>query len=633
MSNAVEHENQTPDGLRGLLTLALGSVGVVYGDIGTSPLYAFKEALRPVAGDGIDRGEIIGIISLMLWALTIIVTLKYVLFLLRADNGGEGGTLSLLALLMKTANGHAAVLFFMGIAGSALFLGDSMITPALSVLSAVEGLELVTPELKEFVLPLSLTILVILFLVQSRGTGAVSAFFGPITAIWFLVMGGIGIFHIADDLSIFGALNPFHAAAFLVREQWHGIAVLGAVFLTVTGAEALYADLGHFGRRPIQLAWFALVFPALMLNYLGQGAFVLKHPEAAENPFFLMFPSWALLPAVILATAATIIASQAVITGAFSLVRQAIHLNFLPRMEIQHTSETHTGQIFLPGVNFILMIGVVILVLAFRSSDALATAYGVSVTGAMTITTIMAFEFVRKQWHWTIAAAIAALLPLLLLELVFLGANLFKIHDGGYVPIMISSVIVVIMWTWRRGSRILAEKAKANNIPIDKFIEMVSRESDHAPVTVPGTAIFLTSDPGFAPATLLHNIKHNHVLHKHNIILSVKTANKPYIREENRYSLTQLSDRFSSLEVRFGFMEMPDITGTLGRIRKEGMKFEIMSTSFYLGRRQLLASPDAGMPLWQDKIFIALANTATRPSDYFRLPSNRVVELGSQVVI
>ncbi len=633
MSNSLEHENQEPAGLKSLLSLALGSVGVVYGDIGTSPLYAFKEALRPVSADGLDRFEVVGIISLMLWTLTIIVTLKYVLFLLRADNGGEGGTLSLLALLMKTANGHAAILFFMGIAGSALFLGDSMITPALSVLSAVEGLQLVTPEMKEFVLPLSLTILVLLFLVQSRGTGAVSAFFGPITAIWFLAMGVIGIYHIADDLTIFTALNPYHAATFLIHEKWVGIVVLGAVFLTVTGAEALYADLGHFGRRPIQLAWFALVFPALMLNYLGQGAFILKHPEAAENPFFLMFPSWALLPAVILATAATIIASQAVITGAFSLVRQAIHLNFLPRMEIQHTSETHTGQIFLPGVNLILMFGVVLLVLGFRSSDALATAYGISVTGAMTITTIMAFEFVRKQWHWSLAAAIAGLLPLLLLEMVFLGANLFKIHDGGYVPIMIAAGIVIVMWTWRRGSRILAEKAKANNIPIDKFIEMVSRESDHAPVTVPGTAIFLTSDPGFAPATLLHNIKHNHVLHKQNIILSVRTANKPYVPEEVRYSLSHLSDRFTSLEVRFGFMEMPDITKTLGRIRKEGMKFEIMSTSFYLGRRQLLASPDGGMPLWQDKLFIGLANTATRPSDYFRLPSNRVVELGSQVVI
>ncbi len=443
----------------------------------------------------------------------------------------------------------------------------------------------------------------------------------------------IGVIHIADDLTIFSALNPYHAATFLIQEKWIGIVVLGSVFLTVTGAEALYADLGHFGRRPIQLAWFALVFPALMLNYLGQGAFILKHPEAAENPFFLMFPSWALLPAVILAAAATIIASQAVITGAFSLVRQAIHLNFLPRMEIQHTSETHTGQIFLPGVNLILMIGVVLLVLGFRSSDALATAYGISVTGAMTITTIMAFEFVRKQWHWSLAAAIAGLLPLLVLELIFLGANLFKIHDGGYVPILIAAGIVIVMWTWRRGSRILAEKAKANNIPIDKFIEMVSRESDHAPATVPGTAIFLTSDPGFAPATLLHNIKHNHVLHKQNIILSVRTANKPYVPDDIRYSLSHLSDRFTSLEVRFGFMEMPDITKTLGRIRKEGMKFEIMSTSFYLGRRQLLASPDGGMPLWQDKLFIALANTATRPSDYFRLPSNRVVELGSQVVI
>ena len=633
MSNAVEHENPAPSGLKSLLALSLGSVGVVYGDIGTSPLYAFKEALRPVAGDGIERGEVIGIISLMLWALTIIVTIKYVLFLLRADNGGEGGTLSLLALLMKTANGHAAILFFMGIAGSALFLGDAIITPALSVLSAVEGLHLVTPELQDFVLPISLTILIVLFLVQSRGTGAVSAFFGPITAVWFLVMGGIGVYHLADDISIFTAVNPYHAITFLIQEKWHGIAVLGAVFLTVTGAEALYADLGHFGRKPIQLAWFALVFPALMLNYLGQGAFILSHPEAAENPFFLMFPSWALLPAVLLATAATIIASQAVITGAFSLVRQAIHLNFLPRMEITHTSETHTGQIFLPGVNLILMAGVVILVLSFKSSDALATAYGVSVTGAMTITTVMAFEFVRKQWHWPVALTVVALLPLFLLELVFLGANLFKIHDGGYVPVLIAGAIVILMWTWRRGSRILAEKAKVNNIPIDKFIEMVTRESEHAPATVPGTAIFLTSDPGFAPATLLHNIKHNHVLHKHNIILSVKTANKPYVSEENRYSITHLSDRFTSLEVRFGFMEMPDVTGILGRIRKEGMKFEIMSTSFYLGRRQLLASGTAGMPMWQDKIFIALANTATRPSDYFRLPSNRVVELGSQVAI
>ena len=635
MNNTVEleHEHTPPTGIKGLMSLALGSVGVVYGDIGTSPLYAFKEALRPVASDGLDRSEVIGIISLMLWTLTIIVTLKYVLFLLRADNGGEGGTLSLLALLMKTANGHTNILFLMGIAGSALFLGDAIITPALSVMSAVEGLHLVTPELSAYVLPISLTILILLFLIQSRGTSAVSAFFGPITAVWFVVLGGIGIHHLADDLAIFAAINPVHAVTFFVQERWLGLVVLGSVFLTVTGAEALYADLGHFGRRPIQWAWFALVFPALMLNYLGQGAFILHHPEAVDDPFFLMFPSWALLPVVILATAATIIASQAVITGAFSLVRQAIHLNFLPRMEIQHTSETHTGQIFLPGVNLLLMTGVVILVLLFRSSDALATAYGVSVTGAMTITTMLAFEFVRKQWNWPRWSALAVLLPLFALELVFLGANLLKIHDGGYVPILIASAIVVVMWTWRKGSRILASKAKDGNIPIEKFIEMVTRESDHAPVTVPGTAIFLTSDAGFAPPTLLHNIKHNHVLHKHNIILSIKTANKPYVSEANRYALTPLSERFSSVEMRFGFMEMPDVTGTLGRIRKEGMKFEIMSTSFYLGRRQLLASGTAGMPMWQDKIFIALANTATRPSDYFRLPSNRVVELGSQVVI
>jgi KUP system potassium uptake protein len=618
---------------RTLFLLALGSVGVVYGDIGTSPLYAFREALRPVAGDGLQRTEVVGLISLMIWTLTIIVTLKYVLFLLRADNHGEGGTLSLLALLTKTAGKRTTVLFFLAAAGAALFIGDAMITPALSVLSAVEGLKLVTPTLADYVVPISVVIMVMLFAVQSLGTAAVSKFFGPITAVWFLVMGLGGIEHISDDLGIFSAFNPWYAVLFMVNEGYVGLVVLGAVFLTVTGAEALYADLGHFGRRPIQWAWFCLVFPALTLNYLGQGAFVLAHPEAVDNPFFLMFPKWALLPVVVLATAATIIASQAVITGAFSLTRQAIHLGFLPRMEIFHTSETQTGQIYLPGVNTVLLFGVMVLVFIFGSSEALATAYGISVTGAMVVTTVLAFEFLRIRWRWRPLAAAAALAPLFLLELTFLGANLLKVHDGGYVPVTIAGGVVILMWTWTRGTRILREKTRRTEVPLPAFVKSVEKESAHAPVKVAGTAIFLTSDPDFAPAALLHNLKHNHVLHEQNFILTVKTANTPRVIPAERFAVEKISERFARIEMRFGFMETQNVSQALGLLRKAGHKFDIMSTSFYLGRRKLVPDAQSGMPMWQDRLFIALADLAADPSDYFRLPTNRVVELGSHVVI
>ncbi|MBB5571624.1 potassium transporter Kup [Rhizobium paranaense] len=618
---------------RKLFYLALGSIGVVYGDIGTSPLYAFREALKPVAADGLTRGEVISLVSLMFWALTIIVTIKYVLFLLRADNDGEGGTLSLLALLMKTANGHTAVLMLLGLMGAALFLGDAMITPALSVLSAVEGLKLVTPTLSDYIVPISVAILALLFAIQSHGTGAVARFFGPITAIWFIVMGVAGIMHISDDFGILAALNPWYAVTFLMNEGFLGVVVLGAVFLTVTGAEALYADLGHFGRRPIQWAWFALVFPSLTLNYLGQGALVLRQPLAMSDPFFLMYPHWAILPVVILATLATIIASQAVITGAFSLTRQAIHLGFLPRMEILFTSETNTGQIFLPSVNTVLFFGVIFLVLSFKTSDALATAYGISVTGAMVVTSIMAFEFVRVRWNWTLPMAIAVLTPLLLLEFVFLGANLLKIHDGGYVPVLIATAFTVIMWTWRRGTAILMEKTRHTDIPLSSFVSSIERKSDHSPAHVPGTAIFLTSDPESAPAALLHNLKHNHVLHDKNVILTIRTINKPRVVQEDRYSVEKVSDRFSRVELRFGFMESQNVSQALATLRKTGLKFDIMSTSFYLGRRKLVPDAKSGMPHWQDRLYIALANAATDPSDYFRLPANRVVELGSHVII
>lgn len=633
MGHPAEHHAAEKTRTHSLFALTLGSVGVVYGDIGTSPLYAFREALKPVASDGLTHMEIIGLISLMIWTLTIIVTLKYVIFLLRADNDGEGGTLSLLALLTKSANGQRAMLMLLGLIGAALFLGDAMITPALSVMSAVEGLKLVTPKLDSAVLPISVVILIALFAIQSKGTALVSRFFGPITALWFIVMGAIGLVHIADDLTILKAFNPWYAMEFMLREGFAGIVVLGAVFLTVTGAEALYADLGHFGRKPIQLAWFLLVYPALTLNYLGQGAMVLQHPEAMDNPFYLMFPEWALIPVILLATAATIIASQAVITGAFSLVRQAIHLGYLPRMQILFTSETNTGQIFLPGVNTLLLVGVIALVLGFESSEALATAYGISVTGAMVVTTLMAFEFVRLRWNWPQTVAIMALAPLLAFELVFLGANLLKIHDGGWVPAMMAAFFTIIMWTWKRGTAILFEKTRRIDVPLNTFVPMVEKKSDHAPVSVPGIAIFLTSDPETAPAALLHNIKHNHVLHEKNVILTIRTVNKPRVSIEERYRVEKISERFTVIELRFGFMQSHNVSQALAYLRKTGFKFDIMSTSFYLGRRKLVPDAESGMPMWQDRLYIAMANAATDPSDYFHLPANRVVELGAHVII
>ncbi len=633
MAVASDRESSPSSSRHGLFAAALGSVGVVYGDIGTSPLYAFREALKPIGHDGVTRIEIIGLISLMIWSLTIVVTVKYVLFLLRADNDGEGGTLSLLALLTKGASAHRAGLMVLGLVGAALFLGDAMITPALSVLSAVEGLKLVAPDTGPMILPIAVAILIFLFAIQSKGTGHVARFFGPITAVWFLVMGAGGILHISDDFGILAAFNPLHAVRFMLREGFLGIVVLGAVFLTVTGAEALYADLGHFGRRPIQWAWFVLVFPALTLNYLGQGAMVLHHPQAMSDPFYLMFPDWFLLPVVILATAATIIASQAVITGAFSLVRQAIHLGYLPRMEMLFTSETNTGQIFLPSVNMLLFLGVIGLVLTFGSSEALATAYGISVTGAMVVTSLMAFEFVRVRWNWSLWMAIAALAPLLALELVFLGANLLKLHDGGYVPVLMAVGFTIVMWTWKRGSTILFEKTRKVDVPLASFAPMIARRSDNAPVSVPGVAIFLTSDPETAPAALLHNIKHNHVLHEKNVVLTVQTVNEPRVSAEDRFRITKLSERFILIELRFGFMQTHNVSRALAQLRKAGFKFDIMSTSFYLGRRKLVPGAESGMPMWQDRLFIALANSATDPSDYFRLPANRVVELGSQVII
>ncbi len=617
-----------------LLALALGSIGVVYGDIGTSPLYAFREALRPVAADGISEGDVIGLVSLMLWTLIIIVTVKYVIFLLRADNDGEGGTLALLALLSKKVTAERQrVLLVLGLVGAALFLGDAMITPALSVLSAVEGLKLVAPGLSAAVIPLSVIILAALFLVQARGTGTVSIAFGPITLVWFLVMAAGGLLHVADDVRVFAAFNPWNAIWFVLNGGWAGFVVLGAVFLTVTGAEALYADLGHFGRRPIQWAWFVVVFPALALNYLGQGALVLKDPAMASDPFFLMFPAWAVLSVVILATAATIIASQAVITGAFSMAQQAMHLGFLPRMEVVITSASNRGQVYLPAINTVLLFGVTLLVLIFQTSESLATAYGISVTGAMVVTTVMFLDFMRRVRSWSLAASLMIVGPLIAFELVFLSANLLKIHDGGYVPIMIAAVTIVMMWTWRRGAAIVAEKAVRDHIPLSSFVESLVRKSAHGPSRVRGTAIFLTSQPEATPPALLHNLKHNHVLHDHNVILTVRTETTPTVPRSQRATVVPQEHGFTTITLRFGFMEEPNVSEALGQLRREGFKFDIMSTSFYVGRRKIVSDPNSGMPAWQDRLFIAMAAAAADPSDYFRLPANRVVEMGAQVSV
>lgn len=609
--------------------LTLGAVGVVYGDIGTSPLYAFREALRPAASDGATEAEIFGVVSLLLWALILVVTLKYVLFLLRADNRGEGGILALFALVQHHPRRSAAV-FALGVAGAALFYGDAIITPAISVLSAVEGLKLITPVFLPFVLPISVAILVVLFVLQSRGTGPLARWFGPITVLWFLAMAAAGVAQIAEAPRILGAVSPAHAVYFLTHHGLVAFVVLGAVFLAVTGAEALYADLGHFGRLPIQLAWFGLVFPALGLNYLGQGALVLQHPEALRDPFFLLVPAWALPGMVFLATLATVIAAQAVITGAFSMTRQAIQLGLMPRFEIRHTSATETGQIFLPVVNTLLLAGVLILVSEFQTSSALAAAYGIAVSGTMIVTTLLAFRMLTGVRAWHPALAGAALLPILLIEFAFLAANLLKVPEGGYVPLLLGAFMVLMMWTWTVGTRQLYERAHREAVPLSSFIPTIEKGSA---LRTPGVAVFLTSDPEATPPALLHNLKHNGVLHEHILVVTVEATDEPRVPDARRATIERLSERFDRVRLRFGFMETPNVNRALGLCRKQGLDFEGRKTSFFLGRRKLVSSPDVGMPVWQDKLYIFMSRLAADPSDFYRLPRDRVVELGSQVAV
>ena len=614
-----------------LISLVIGSIGVVYGDIGTSPLYALRESLsHSVKADRLTEEAVIGSISLLIFALAFTVTIKYVLFLMRADNRGEGGTLSLMALAQSALGGNSKFVFLMGVAGAALFSGDAIITPAISVMSAIEGLELVTDRLKEFVAPITITILVTLFWVQSHGTARVAAFFGPIMIIFFLTIAILGALHIPDAPQILTAFDPRAGISFLAQNGWLGFAILGSVFLGVTGAEALYADMGHFGRFPIQFAWLSFILPALLLNYLGQGALILSHPEAVSNPFFLLAPDWALLPLVILSTIATVIASQAVITGAFSIVRQAIQLGLLPRLEITHTSATQEGQIYIGRINRLLLLGVLLLVIAFKSSSALASAYGIAVTGTMGVTTLLAFVVVWRKWRWPLWATIPVIAAFLAVDMAFLTANLMKIVDGGWVPLVLGGCVMIVMWTWVRGSRLLAEKTHRDSLPLTELIAMLQKSK---PTRVPGTAIFLTSDPNVAPTALMHNLKHNKILHERVLIICVKTEDRPRVGNARRFEIEQLSDDFYRATLHYGFMESPRVPAALSAMRKAGLKYDIMTTSFFLGRRSIKESPSSEMPIWQDKLYVALTKQSANATDFFSIPTDRVVELGAQLTI
>ena len=627
-AHASPHSSEHSHDIR---VLVLGALGVVYGDIGTSPIYAFREALVAASGHEVaERGAVLGVLSLIVWALTIIVTVKYISFVLRADNRGEGGTLSLMALARSSFSNRSAFILFVGILGAGLFYGDAVITPAISVLSAVEGLKVVAPTLEPYVVPLTLVILAVLFAVQRFGTGKVATIFGPITAIWFLAIGSSGLMHIIHDPEILHALNPLEGVQFLINSPGVAFVTVGAIFLAVTGAEALYADLGHFGRRPIVLAWLAIVFPCLLLNYFGQGAFVLSRQGAIGHPFFEMNEGWTLLPMVILATAATVIASQAVISGAYSLTRQAVQLNILPRFEIQHTSKSQSGQIYLPRVNVLLAIVVMLLVVGFGESSNLAAAYGISVTGNMLMTTILLYVVMTRIWKWPLFTAVALTALFAIIDVGFFMSNIVKVFDGGWASLVVAGGVVLVMTTWVRGTRQLFEKTRKNEIPLDFLAGSMNKKPPHL---VPGTAVFLTSDPQSAPTAMMHSLKHYKVLHQQNVILTVVTAPQPFVSDEDRVKMEQVNDLFMRVSLTFGYMESPNIPKALAICRKQGWKFDIMSTSFFLSRRSLKSSPNSGMPGWQDKLFIGLARTAADATEYFQIPTGRVVEIGTQVAI
>jgi KUP system potassium uptake protein len=613
--------------------LSLAALGVVYGDIGTSPLYVMKTVFDPTHGLAPNADNVIGIISLIFWALMTVVSLKYITLILRADNNGEGGIMALLSLASVSVGNQPRlrnILFLIGCFGAALFYGDGVITPAISVLSAVEGLEVATPLLKPYVLPVTLAVLIMLFVLQQRGTGGIGAMFGPITLIWFSALGFAGLFNIGAAPQILTALNPIHAVAFCLNNGWLAFVAFGAVVLAVTGGEALYADMGHFGAKPIRLAWYGCVLPALTLNYLGQGALLLSNPLAISNPFYLLFPSWALYPAVGLATMATVIASQAVISGVFSMTKQAIQLGFLPRMQIMYTSDRKIGQIYIPFVNWTLLAAVVMAVLGFGSSSSLAAAYGFAVTATMVIETALTFFVLRYAWKYPWFLSIFATAFFITIDTTFFAATTLKLSQGGWFPLVIGMTIFTIMVTWNRGRQIMFEHLRSVHIPLQPFLESLSA---HPPVRVAGTSVFLTSDPDGVPHALLHNLAHNQVLHERVVILTVAYMEVPRVLAAQRISIKPLIDNCYQVTVRYGFKDQPNLPYALEMCEPYGLVFEPLKTSYFLSRDIVIPTPGAGMRSWREKLFAAMARNASSAAEYFKLPANRVLELGARVEI
>jgi KUP system potassium uptake protein len=618
---------------QGLPALILGAMGVVFGDIGTSPLYAFREAFVGSHAVNPTHDNVLGILSMMLWALILVVSLKYVVFIMRANNKGEGGIMALIALIQRAFRDDSRrrkALVTVGLFGAALFYGDSMITPAISVLSAVEGLEIAAPGLEAFVIPISLVILAGLFFIQQRGTGSVGAWFGPVMLIWFAVLSGLGLLSIVQTPEVLAAINPKYAFYYFQAHGLAGWTILGAVVLAVTGAEALYADMGHFGKTPIQIAWVALVFPGLILNYLGQGALILRTPAAATNPFYLLAPEWALYPMIVLSTLATVIASQAVISGAFSVTRQAIQLGYLPRMQVRHTSDSEIGQIYIPSINRALFIGVAILVLGFQSSSNLASAYGIAVTGTMAIDTILAFTVMWALHKWRLSVALTCMGFFLLIDFAFLAANAPKILHGGWFPLLIGLIVFTLLSTWKRGRQILFERMQSDDIDLAAFIEGIAA---FAHARVAGTAIFLHATGKGVPHALLHNLSHNKVLHERVFVLTVVTEDVPLVPDIDRARIEPLGEGFYRMQLHYGFREDPDIPAALALCTQQGTPFHLMETSFFLSRETLIATQMPGMALWREKLFVWMTQNAESAMRFFKLPVNRVLELGTQIEI
>jgi KUP system potassium uptake protein len=616
---------------RYLMVLALGALGVVYGDIGTSPLYALRECFHGPHSIPVTETNVLGVLSLIFWSLVIVISVKYLVFVMRADNRGEGGILSLMSLLRTERIPRRTSIGFLvaiGLFGAALLYGDGIITPAISVLSAVEGLKLAHPWFANKILVLAVIILIALFLIQRRGTAVVGALFGPVTLVWFIIIGILGLVQIVTKPQVLAAISPYYAVRFFLFNGWEGFLVLGTVFLVVTGGEALYADMGHFGKHPIRLAWFRLVLPALLLNYFGQCALLLKNPEAAENPFYFMAPSWSLYPLIFLATLATCIASQAVISGAFSLTRQAVQLGYCPRVQILHTSAREIGQIYIPAVNWALAICTIVLVLRFETSSNLAAAYGVAVTTTMVITTILLYVVCRDLWRWRRLPALLIMSFFLIIDLSFWGANIIKLPHGGWVPLAIAAFVFTLMTTWWRGRKILGDRLQVSALPDELF---VSSMEINPPVRVSGIAVYMDRTPEATPHALLHNIKHNKVLHDKVVLLTVETLEIPHVLEKDRVVVIPKGHGIFRVIIRYGFMEDPNVPRVLEQVKAPGLEFKPAETSYFLGRESLIASPKWGMAIWREKLFIWMSKNATNAASFFRIPSNRVVELGAQV--